>query len=106
MQATGSTGDCAEIQATRATLAIGSTRAVPLFAPGAARSDSNHTVIIEFLVDDVDGVHQDLAGFVGGFVAGPSGCPGVTGRCCCVTPMAISSASSPLTPAAAGEFAR
>ena len=71
MQATGSTGDCAEIQATRATLAIGSTRAVPLFAPGAARSDSNHTVIIEFLVDDVDGVHQDLAGFVGGFVAGP-----------------------------------
>ena len=71
MQATGSTEDFAEIQATRATLAIGSTRAVPLFAPGAARPASNHTVIIEFL----DGVHQDLAGFVGDFVAEPTMLP-------------------------------
>ena len=71
----GSTEDFAEIQATRATLAIGGTRAVPLFAPGAARPASNHTVIIEFLVDDVDGVHQDLAGFVGGFVAEPTTLP-------------------------------
>ena len=106
MQATGSTEDFAEIQATRATLAIGSTRAVPLFAPGAARPASNHTVIIEFLVDDVDGVHQDLAGFVGDSSPSPPRWPGVTGRCCCVTPMAISSASSPLTPAAIGKFAR
>ena len=75
MRATGSTEDFAEIQATRATLAIGSTRAVPLFAPGAARPASNHTVIIEFLVDDVDGVHQDLAGFVGDFVAEPTTLP-------------------------------
>jgi len=59
----------------RATLAIGSTRAVPLFAPGAARPASNHSVIIEFLVDDVDGVHQDLAGFVGDFVAEPATLP-------------------------------
>ena len=32
-------------------------------------------MIIEFLVDDVDGVHQDLAGFVGDFVAGPARLP-------------------------------
>jgi glyoxalase/bleomycin resistance protein/dioxygenase superfamily protein len=32
-------------------------------------------VIIEFLVDDVDGVHQDLAGFVGDFVAEPTTLP-------------------------------
>ena len=38
----------------------------------AARPDSNHTVIIEFLVDDVDGVHQNLAGFVEDFVTEPN----------------------------------
>ena len=32
-------------------------------------------MIIEFLVDDVDGVHQDLAGFVGDFVAEPTTLP-------------------------------
>ena len=49
--------DFAELSTGRATLAIGSTRTVPLFAPGAARPADNHTVIIEFLVDDVDRVH-------------------------------------------------
>ena len=51
-----------------ATLAIGSTRTVPLFAPGAARPAGNHTVIIEFLVDDVDRAHRNLAGFAGDLV--------------------------------------
>ena len=35
---------------------------------GVARPADNRTVIIEFLVDDVDGVHQNLAGFVEDFV--------------------------------------
>jgi hypothetical protein len=60
--------DFAELGTAHATLAIGSTRTVPLFAPGAARPASNRTVIIEFLVDDVDGVYQNLAGFVEDFV--------------------------------------
>jgi len=68
VQANWSTEDFAELRTARATLAIGGTRTVPLFAPGAARPADNHTVIIEFLVDDVDGVHQNLAGFVEDFV--------------------------------------
>ena len=75
VQANWSTEDLAELRTTRATLAIGSTRTVPLFAPGAARPADNHTVIIEFLVDDVDGVHQNLAGFVEDFVNEPTTMP-------------------------------
>jgi catechol 2,3-dioxygenase-like lactoylglutathione lyase family enzyme len=77
VQANWSTEDFAELRTTRATLAIASTRTVPLFAPGAARPADNHTVIIEFLVDDVDGVHQNLAGlgFVEDFVNEPTTMP-------------------------------
>jgi predicted enzyme related to lactoylglutathione lyase len=75
VQANWSTEDFAEFRTTRATLAIGSTRTVPLFAPGAARPAGNRTVIIEFLVDDVDGVHQNLAGFVEDFVTEPATMP-------------------------------
>jgi predicted enzyme related to lactoylglutathione lyase len=75
VQANWSTEDFAELRTDRATLAIGSTRTVPLFAPGAARPADNHTVIIEFLVDDVDGVHQNLAGFVEDFVNEPTTMP-------------------------------
>lgn len=57
-----STEDFAELRTASATLAIASTRTVPMFAPGAARAADNHSVIIEFLVDDVDRVHRDLAG--------------------------------------------
>jgi hypothetical protein len=46
-----------------------------LFAPGAARPADNNTVIIEFLVDDVDGVHRKLAGFVEDFVNEPTTMP-------------------------------
>jgi len=54
--ATWYTEDFAEITTPRATLAIGSTRTVPLFGPVSPARD-NHTVIIEFLVDDVDKAH-------------------------------------------------
>jgi predicted enzyme related to lactoylglutathione lyase len=69
------TVDFAELRTAHATLAIGSTRTVPLFAPGAARPADNHTVIIEFLVDDVDGMHQNLAGFVEDVVQEPTTMP-------------------------------
>jgi predicted enzyme related to lactoylglutathione lyase len=75
VQANWSTEDFAELRTTRATLAIGGIRTVSLFAPGAARPADNHTVIIEFLVDDVDGVHQNLAGFVEDFVNEPTTMP-------------------------------
>ncbi|GII30670.1 VOC family protein [Planotetraspora mira] len=75
VRASWSTEDFAELRTTSATLAIGSTRTVPLFAPGAARPTDNRTVIIEFLVDDVDSVHQNLVGFVEEFVNEPTTMP-------------------------------
>ncbi|HEY2080486.1 MAG TPA: VOC family protein [Streptosporangiaceae bacterium] len=79
-QATGitaawSTEDFAELTTPSGTLAIGSTRTVPLFAPGSSRPADNHSVIIEFLVDDVDRVHQNLTGFVTDFVNEPTTMP-------------------------------
>ncbi|MFE3458267.1 VOC family protein [Nocardiopsis aegyptia] len=63
VQATWATEDFAELATSGATLAIAGTRTVPLFAPGSARPADNHSVITEFLVDDVDLVHQNLTGF-------------------------------------------
>ena len=75
LQATWSNQDFAELTTASATLAIGSTRTVPLFAPGAARPADNNSVIIEFLVEDVDGVHKNLTGFVEDFVKEPTTMP-------------------------------
>jgi predicted enzyme related to lactoylglutathione lyase len=75
VQASWSNEDFAELRTPCATLAIGSTRTVPLFAPGAVRPADNRTVIIEFLVDDVDGVHQNLADVVEDFVKKPTTMP-------------------------------
>jgi catechol 2,3-dioxygenase-like lactoylglutathione lyase family enzyme len=70
-----STPDFVEISIGPVTLAIGGTRTVPLFAPGSARPADNHTVILEFLVDDVDAAHRRLAGIVDDFVAEPTTMP-------------------------------
>jgi catechol 2,3-dioxygenase-like lactoylglutathione lyase family enzyme len=75
VRANWSNDNFAELTTDSATLAIASARTVPLFAPGAARPADNNTVIIEFLVDDVDGVHQNLAGFVEDFVNEPTTMP-------------------------------
>lgn len=75
VQADWSGEDFAELRTSRATLAIASTRTVALFAPGAARPTDNHTVIVEFLVDDVDSAYQNLAGLVEDFVSGPTTMP-------------------------------
>jgi catechol 2,3-dioxygenase-like lactoylglutathione lyase family enzyme len=74
-RAAWATEDFAELRIGGATLAIAGTRTVPLFAPGSARPAENHSVITEFLVDDVDRVHQDLAGIVTDVVAGPTTMP-------------------------------
>ncbi len=74
-RATWATEDFAELGTPHATLAIAGTRTVPLFAPGSARPADNRSVIIEFLVDDVDLVHRNLIGFVTDFVTEPTTMP-------------------------------
>ncbi|MEV4353766.1 VOC family protein [Nonomuraea sp. NPDC049625] len=75
VRAVWATEDFAELRTPKATLAIAGTRTVPLFAPGSARPADNHSVITEFLVDDVDRVHQNLTGFVTDFVNEPTTMP-------------------------------
>ena len=67
--------DFAELRTPHGTLAIGSTRTVPLFAPGSARPADNRSVILEFRVDDVDAVFRKLTGFVEDFVNEPTTMP-------------------------------
>ncbi|MBM0224255.1 MULTISPECIES: VOC family protein [Micromonospora] len=75
VRADWATEDFAELRTASGTLAIGSTRTVPLFAPGSAHPADNRTVINEFLVDDVDSVYQNLASFVEDFVNEPTTMP-------------------------------
>ncbi|MGI5337898.1 VOC family protein [Streptomyces sp. CA-181903] len=75
VRAAWATEDFAEVRTAGATLAIAGTRTVPLFAPGSARPAENRSVITEFLVDDVDRAHRDLAGFVTDVVSGPTTMP-------------------------------
>ncbi|MFG3319859.1 VOC family protein [Streptomyces sp. NPDC048171] len=75
VRADRATEDFAELRTPSGTLAIGSTRTVPLFAPGSAHPADNRSVIIEFLVDDVDAMHRDLSGFVTEFVKEPTTMP-------------------------------
>jgi predicted enzyme related to lactoylglutathione lyase len=106
-QATYYTEDFAELVTPRGTLAIGSTRTVPLFAPGAARPASNHSVIIEFLVDDVDAVHRNLAGVVSEFVQEPTTMPWGNRSLLFRDPDGnLVNFFTPVTPAAIAKFAR
>ncbi|MEU0546295.1 VOC family protein [Micromonospora sp. NPDC005979] len=75
VRADWATEDFAELRTTSGTLAIGSTRTVSLFAPGSAQPADNRSLIIEFLVDDVDSVHQNLTGVVEDFVNEPTTLP-------------------------------
>jgi len=98
VQASWSNEDFAELTTSSATLAIASTRTVPLFAPGAARPAHNNTVILEFLVDDVDGVRRNWPASSSTSSTSPPRCRGETGRCCFPIPTATSSTSSPPSP--------
>ena len=101
------TEDFAELSTAHGTLAIGSTRTVPLFAPGVARPAGNHTVIIEFLVDDVDGMHQNLAGFVEDVVQEPTTMPWGNRSLLFRDPDGnLVNFFTPVTPAAVEKFAR
>ncbi len=107
VQASRPSEDFAELSTAGATLAIGSTRTVPLFAPGAASPAANHSVIIEFLVDDVDRVHQNLAGHVTDFVNEPTTMPWGNRSLLFRDPDGnLVNFFTPVTPAAVEKFAR
>jgi predicted enzyme related to lactoylglutathione lyase len=74
-RASWATEDFAELRTASATLAIATTRTVELFAPGSVQPSGNRSVIIEFLVDDVDSVYRNLTGFVEEFVIEPTTMP-------------------------------
>jgi catechol 2,3-dioxygenase-like lactoylglutathione lyase family enzyme len=75
LPATVANENFAELRTAAGTLAIGGAQTVPVFAPGAARAADNHSVIIEFLVDDVDAVYEKLTGLVDDFVNQPTTMP-------------------------------
>lgn len=105
--ASWSTEDFAELRTASATLAIGSTRTVPFFAPGSAQPADNRSVIIEFLVDDVDGVHRNLTGVVGEFVKEPTTMPWGNRALLFRDPDGnLVNVFTPVTPAAVEKFAR
>lgn len=57
------------------TLAIGHSQTVQLFGAGSARAADNHTVIIEFRVDDVDAEYTRLKPLIEEWVQGPTTMP-------------------------------
>lgn len=65
----------AEIPTPVGTLAIGSDKTVPLFGAGSAEPAANRTVIIEFIVDDVDAEYARLAGQLDDVVTEPTTMP-------------------------------
>jgi len=68
---------------------------------------ANHSVIIEFLVDDVDRVHQNLAGLVTDFVNEPTTMPWGNRSLLFRDPDGnLVNFFTPVTPAAVEKFAR
>lgn len=105
--ATWANQDFAELRTSSGTLAIGSTRTVDLFAPGAVRPGAGSGVILEFLVDDVDRVHRNLTGFVTDFVSAPTTMPWGNRSLLFRDPDGhLVNFFTPVTPAAVEKFAR
>jgi len=79
-QATGATAIWgnevfAELPTASGTLAVADTRTPPLFGSGAAEPGANRSVIIEYLVDDVDASYEKLRGLVERVVTEPTTMP-------------------------------
>src|SRR5260221_7454906 len=87
----------AELTTSSATVAIASTRTVPLFAPGAARpattpsSSSSSSTTWTACTRTWPASSRTSS-------TSPPRCRGATGRCCSATPTATSSTSSPPSP--------
>ena len=65
----------AELVLPSATVAIGHSQTVNLFGADSARAADNHTVIIEFLVDNVDAEYERLKPLVDDWVQEPTTMP-------------------------------
>jgi predicted enzyme related to lactoylglutathione lyase len=65
------TEEFAEVALPTCTIAIGSERTMALFGAGAARGADNHSVLLEFRVDDVDSDYERLAGVLHDVVQKP-----------------------------------
>lgn len=65
----------AELRTPRGTLAIASSATVPLLGADAAEAAANRSVILDFLVDDVDATYEALRGVLDGFVNEPTDMP-------------------------------
>ena len=65
----------AELIMPSCTLAIGHTQTTQLFGEDSARAADNHTVIIEFRVDDADREYERLTSFVEEWVQEPTTMP-------------------------------
>lgn len=65
----------AELVSPTATLAIGHSQTVPLFGEGSAHAADNHSVIIEWQVDDVDADFARLDAVVSEWVQTPTTMP-------------------------------
>jgi len=72
LAATWSTEDFAELVTPSCTLAIASKSTMDMFGIGAARPADNHTVIIQFRVDDVDDKYEQLENVISDFVQRPT----------------------------------
>ena len=67
--------DFAELKTPSCTLAIANTSTIELFGVGAAHAAANHSVIIEFRVDDVDKEYERLKNIVSELVKEPTTMP-------------------------------
>jgi uncharacterized glyoxalase superfamily protein PhnB len=100
--------DFAELNTPRGTLAIGSTRTVRCSRPDAVRPAENRSVIIEFLVEDVDGLYKNLERHVAeDFVNEPTTMPWGNRSLLLRDPDGnLVNFFTPVTPAAIEKFAR
>jgi uncharacterized glyoxalase superfamily protein PhnB len=99
----------AELDTPHGTLAIGSTRTVAMLAPDAVRPAENRSVIIEFLVEDVDGLYKNLSDHIADadFVNEPTTMPWGNRSLLIRDPDGnLVNFFTPVTPAAIAKFAR
>ncbi|WP_028978598.1 VOC family protein [Sporocytophaga myxococcoides] len=69
------TEDFAEVKSESFTLAIGSTRTLAFFGEGVAQSAANKSIIIEFLVENVDDDYEKIKNLTNEIVQKPTTMP-------------------------------
>ncbi len=65
----------AELRTPTGTLAIASSRTVPAMGPGSAEAGANRSVLLDFLVDDVDAAYERLRPVLTDLVREPTDMP-------------------------------